>query len=199
MTIMTATIAPGLTVTTAQYEAAAAALTAHAPDVSLTWRDWTTPHRWGLVPDETTGRCYKAEFTLQDHPAGLLRRINLWFEPDVREKGRPRPHSHPWPFTAHVLTGGYSEDRYILDGGVHQEHAEHRPGGTNDLPRNLFHEVTELHEPGATLTLMVASAPGVWGGWGYLCPDTGRYDPSPPPSDAFTRAWRDLNPHRAEG
>lgn len=192
------TIAPGLTITSHQFETAAAALDVHAPDVTLTWEAWTTPARWGLVPDEDTGRMYKAEFTLQDHPDGLLRRINLWFEGDVRGKGRPRPHSHPWPFRAHVLTGGYSEARYVLDDGdVRQEHADHRPGDANTLPRELFHEVTELHDaPGRVLTLMVSSGPGVRGGWGYLDPDTGHYDPAPPPSDAFARAWRALNPHR---
>lgn len=196
MTITSADIAPGLTVTAAQFEAAAAALAEHAPDVALTWEQWTAPHRWGLVPDEDTGRCYKAEFTLSDHPR-LLRRINIWFEPDLRGGGRPRPHSHPWPFRAHVLTGGYSEDRYVLDGGaVAVDAAEHRPGGVNHLPRGLFHEVTELHgAPGRVLTLMVATAPGVRGGWGYLDPDTGRYAPAPPPSTTFQQAWRKLNPH----
>lgn len=197
MTIAPVTIAPGMTVTVDQFEKVAAALAEHAPEVAVSWDQWIDPSRWGLVPDEDTGRCYKAEFTLSDHP-GLLRRVNVWFEPDLRVKGRPRPHSHPWPFTAHVLTGGYSEDRYVLDGGdVHQEQAEHRPDGVNDMPRDLFHEVTDLHtEPGGTLTLMVASAPGVRGGWGYLDPSTGRYDPAPPSSDAFWRAWRALNPHR---
>lgn len=100
----------------------------------------------GLVPDEDTGCMYEAEFALQDHPGGLLHRINIWFEPDLRDKGRPRPHSHPWPFNARPLTDGYTE---------------HRPGDVNTLPREVFHEVTELHDaPGRVLTLMAASAPG---------------------------------------
>ncbi|WP_214103262.1 hypothetical protein [Acrocarpospora catenulata] len=186
---------PGLTVTVRQYESAAAGLAVHAPDVTLTWEQWTDSARWGLVPDEETCRPYKAEFTLQEHP-DLLRRVNLWYEPDLRGGGAPRPHSHPWPFTAHILSGGYTEHRYTLTGGdLEVVEAAHRPGDANELPRDLFHEVTDLHEP-ETLTLMVATAPGVRGGWGYLDPDTGRYTPAPPPSDAWRQAWRALNPHR---
>lgn len=202
MSIEPVTIAPGLTVDPRQFETAAAALAVHAPDVSLTWRAWTDQARWGLVPDENTGRCYKAEFTLQDHgtePSGLLRRINIWYEPDLRGGGSLQPHSHPWPFTAHILSeGGYAETRYTRTGtDVDVTEAVHRSGEANTLPREVFHEVTELHDaPGRVLTLMVATAPGVKGGWGYLDPDTGHYDAAPPPSDAFVRAWRALNPHR---
>lgn len=192
-------IIPGLSVDEALYEAAASGLVEHAPEVGpLTWERWVDPQGWTLVPDEQTLRPYKAELTLREHPAGTLRRINIWFEPDLRGDNAPQPHSHPWPFTAHVLAGGYDEDRYVRhdDGRVDQVGATHPAGGTNELPRDLFHEVTEIHEPGRTLTLMVATAPGVRGGWGYLSPDTGIYTAAPPASPAFLSALRALNPHR---
>lgn len=202
MTIETVTIAPGLTVTGRQFELVQLGLAQHAPDVTLTWEQWTAPARWGLVPDEQTMRPYKAEFTLQDHgtvPSGLLRRVNIWFEPDLRGDARPMPHSHPWPFTAHPLDGGYAETRYIRagDGTVEASWHVHAPGDANVLPRDLFHEVTELHAgvQEHPLTLMVATGPGVRGGWGYVDPDTGHYDPAPPPSETWQRAWRALNPH----
>ncbi|MEU7004335.1 hypothetical protein [Nonomuraea sp. NPDC046570] len=113
MTTTTALIVPGLTVTAAMYEVAAAGIELHSPDVGpLTWETWTDPARWTLVPDEQTMRAFKAEFTLRDYADGTLRRINLWHEPDLRGGASPKPHSHPWPFIAHVLAGGYSEQRY---------------------------------------------------------------------------------------
>lgn len=190
------TIVPGLVVTADQFELATAGLANHAPEMTLTWEQWTAPARWGLVPDEQTMHPYKAEFTLQDRP-GPLRRINIWFEPDLRGDNAPRPHSHPWPFQAHVLAGGYTETRFAVTGGaVDLTVAEHETGATNPLPRDLFHEVTGLHtEPGGTLTLMTATGPGVRGGWGYLDPNTGEYEPAPAPSSEFQRAWHLLNPH----
>ncbi|MER7212433.1 hypothetical protein ABT340_35720 [Streptosporangium sp. NPDC000239] len=191
------TVAPGLTLDEALFEAAAEGVAAHAPELgALSWEQFTAPSGWTLVPDEETGRAYKAELTLQEHPH-LLRRINVWFEADLRGNAAPRPHSHPWPFTAHVLLGGYDEERYVRKGyEIIQGAASHRAGRANVLHRELFHEVTEIHEPGRTLTLMVADAPGVRGGWGYLSPDTGAYIAAPPPSEAFLAALRELNPHR---
>jgi hypothetical protein len=69
----------------------------------------------------------------------------------------PAPHSHPWDFAAHVLLGGYSEDRYTPDGdSVRADRGvEHVVGGVNSVGREVYHEVTEIHAPGATLSLMV--------------------------------------------
>ncbi|MFF3441390.1 hypothetical protein [Streptosporangium sp. NPDC002721] len=66
----------------------------------LTWERFTAAAGWTLVPDEGTGRVYKAELTLREHPVGTLRRMNIWYEPGLRGTGQPNPHSHPWPFPA---------------------------------------------------------------------------------------------------
>ncbi|GAA1564124.1 hypothetical protein GCM10009678_54030 [Actinomadura kijaniata] len=84
----------------------------------------------------------------------------------------------------------------VTSGAVDLTFADHPTGDANPIPQDLFHEVTDLHtEPGATLTLMMATGPGIRGSWGYLNPDTGHIDPAPRPSDTFRRAWRSLNPH----
>ncbi|MFD0884878.1 hypothetical protein ACFQ08_09995 [Streptosporangium algeriense] len=191
------TLIPGLTVTEAMYETAAAGLATYAPELpALTWETFTDPAGWALVPHEETGLPYKAELTVREHPAGTLRRVNVWYGPDRRGGARPQPHSHPWPFEARILTGGYAEDRYALaDDQVNATLGViHASGATNDIPRDLYHEVVDV-EPG-TLTLMVATARGVRGGWGYLCVDSGTVTPALAPTPGFLAALRDLNPHR---
>jgi hypothetical protein len=103
------------------------------------------------------------------------------------------PHGHPWDFTAYVLMGGYTEDRYqVVDGKVLTEKATHRAGDKNNVPIDLFHEVTEILEPGRTLTLMICGE-GTQGQWGYINPETGEFrlnqsDPS------FMERARLINP-----
>ncbi|RSN46560.1 hypothetical protein [Actinomadura sp. WAC 06369] len=186
-------IIPGLVVTDPMRQAAAAALDAHAPDVGpLTWARWTQPEGWTLVPDED-GTAYKAELTLWQSDARTVR-VNLWYAPDRRGGAQPRPHSHPWAFRSHILAGHYVEDRYELAGGrVRTElGVEHRAGSVNEIPRELYHEVTEV-EPG-TLTLMLCG-PGERGGWGYLDPETGQHTPTGP-DPAFRARLAALNPHQ---
>ncbi|MEU7162228.1 hypothetical protein AB0A98_38305 [Streptomyces chrestomyceticus] len=195
----TTRIIPGLVVDEAMLEAAAAALPAHAPELGpLSWECFTAPANWWMVPDEAGDAC-KAELVLREDTEATVK-VNLWLLPDRRAAdGRPAPHSHPWDFRSWILLGGYDEDRYELsDGHVRADLAvAHRSGTVNEIDRALYHEVTGIHEPGRTLSLMVCG-PGVRGSWGYLDPDTGRCVPSAP-DPGFTDRLRALNPHRTAG
>ncbi|MCI2422492.1 hypothetical protein MOQ72_34200 [Saccharopolyspora sp. K220] len=71
---------------------------------------------------------------------------------------------------------------------------EHRAGGRNDVPRSVYHEVIEIHEPGRTLSLMVCGR-GERGAWGYLDTSTGLHTPTSPDPD-FKAKLRQLNPHQ---
>ncbi|MEU7044920.1 hypothetical protein AB0A77_28230 [Streptomyces varsoviensis] len=189
----TTRIIPGLTVDAAMYDAAAAGLAAHTGAESpLTWGRFTAPASWCLVPGPD-GAAYKAEMVLRESIERTLK-INIWYLPDRRGGAAPQPHSHPWPFTSHILLGGYSEDRYVAgDLASAEMGVEHRSGGANIIPRDLFHEVTAIHEPGRTLSLMVCGR-GRRGSWGYLDPDTGQCTPVRP-DPGFTDRFAALNPH----
>jgi hypothetical protein len=193
-----AIIVPGLVVTEVMFEAAADALAAHVPDFApLTWERFTNPSRWTRVP-AVDGSAYKAELTLLRSPDRTLK-LNLWSLPDRRGGQRPMPHNHPWSFRSVIVLGGYTEDRYMapVDGGAPpaQRELEHRSPTVNELGRGDYHEVTEIHDPHNTLTLMICG-PGRTGQWGYLDTSTGDYVPAP--SDPHFRAkLRHLNPHRS--
>jgi len=187
----TITVIPGLTVDEDMYQRVEAVLPRFAPGVGLTWDQFTTPDSWLLIPDE---RCfgYKAELVLLRTTEATVK-TNLWMGPDLRSGETPKPHNHPWEFTSHILRGGYAESRYenrgtrIVAGTV-----SHGEGGANEVPLSTFHEVTEIYESGATLTLMVCG-PGVKGDWGYLDPYTGNFVPVPPDPD-FKLRLTQLNP-----
>lgn len=186
-------ITQGLSVTVADYELVAAGLAQHLPEETLTWEEFTDPARWWRVPDGT-GDVYKNELVLAE-TAGRTVKVNWWGLPDRRGGAKPQPHNHPWPFRAHILAGGYTEDRYTADGGqVHTETAvEHRAGAVNTVPLAVFHEVTGIHDGGA-VSLMVCER-GERGTWGYLDLDTGQVL-RPETDPGFTGRLRALNPHR---
>lgn len=189
-------IAPGLVLDDELFGAAEAGVSAHAPHLApLTWRQFAEPAGWTLVPDDC-GDGYKAELVLLNTREATAK-INLWFLPDLRGGQEPTPHSHPWAFDAHVLLGGYSEDRYTPDGTgmVRAERGvEHAAGGVNGVPRSVYHEVTAIHEPGRTLTLMVCGR-GERGAWGYLDLATGQHR-HVEPDRTFAARLRAINPHR---
>lgn len=164
-------IIPGLTVDREMYERVVAGLAEHAPEESLTWEVFTSEDGWTLVPNPD-GVGYKAELVLRRSPDVTIK-VNLWMRTDLRAGQEPQPHGHPWPFTAHVLLGGYDEQRYeLVDGKVSTTTMTHSAGGANHLPLHVFHEVTDIHEPGRTVTLMICGK-GTKGDWGYLDPVTG--------------------------
>ncbi|MER5301358.1 hypothetical protein ABT039_18050 [Streptomyces lasiicapitis] len=188
-------IGPGLLLDDVLFGAAEAGTATHTPHLApLTWETFTAPSGWTLVPDDC-GNGYKAELVLLSIRTATVK-INLWFAPDLRGDQQPAPHSHPWDFNAHVLLGGYSEDRYIPDGAgaVRADHGvEHCRGGINTVPREIYHEVTDIHEPGRTLTLMVCG-PGERGRWGYLDTTTGQHR-APGPDPGFSARLKAINPH----
>jgi hypothetical protein len=194
--LRTTTIVPGLSVDDELFGAAEAGIAEHLPDLApLTWDRFTSPAGWTLVPD-AEGVCYKAELTLAAD-TGRTVKLNLWSRPDLRGGQAPMPHSHPWPFQAHLVLGGYTEDRYLpmLDGPIAAVLGmQHRAGDTNGVSLSSYHEVTAIHAPGRTLSLMVCGARRT-DGWGYLDVHTGR--PKQLPADpTFATRLRALNPHR---
>lgn len=186
-----AQIIPGLAVNEEMFDAAVAGLSAQLPDEQLTWDSFTNENNWTLIPDPD-GFGYKAEFLLR-REAGRTAKINLWFGPDLRDGEAPKPHNHPWEFTAFILLGGYTEQRYeVVDGKVTSTTQVHRAGEQNHLPLTTFHEVTAITEPGRTLTLMLCGA-GRNGEWGYIDPQTAKFEANQP-DPGFHARLQALNP-----
>ncbi|WP_280391278.1 hypothetical protein, partial [Nocardia wallacei] len=139
------------------------------------------------IPD-TDCLGYKAELALHTGHARTVR-LNRWYSPDLRGGHQPRPHSHPWSFNAWLLSGGYTEDRYEPTGDQttgepsvrEQLGVEHRAGGRNPVPRSVYHEVTHIHEPGRTLSLMVCG-PGDPAAGGEQGGGARAAHPPPPPT-----------------
>ncbi|NKQ55602.1 hypothetical protein HFP15_22215 [Amycolatopsis sp. K13G38] len=191
----TTTIAPDLTLDEAMFEAAAEGFATDVPDLApLTWERFTHAPDWTLVPNDC-GDAYKAELVLRNTRDSTLK-LNIWNLPDLRGGEVSQPHSHPWHFTAHVLLGGYNEDRYSPENGtIHRERGvEHTAGCVNDVPKAVYHEVTAIHDPGRTVSLMVCGQ-GARGDWGYLDLATGEREPVRPDPD-FAAKLRALNPHQ---
>ncbi|MDQ0604285.1 hypothetical protein QF037_008630 [Streptomyces canus] len=189
--MQTVQVVPGLIVDEELFDATVHGLEQYAPSESLTWEDFTSEDRWLLVPDPD-GLGYKAELVLRREEDRTVK-VNLWMAPDLRDGAKPQPHNHPWEFTAHILAGGYTEQRYeLVDGQVVTETRVHEAGGTNHMPLSSFHEVTHIQVPGRTLTLMVCGA-GRQGAWEYLDPDTGEVEPNRP-DPGFREGLAALNP-----
>lgn len=213
----TITVAPALELDDEMYELARTALGEYAPDEveNFTWERFVARKSWFLIPDveHPDEPWYKAEFVIK-HGAPYLQtvKLNVWRAPDLRRDGAPMPHSHPWPFTGHVLAGGYREDRYKVERPnrlLVDPHSSwevglanvtqgvlHQAGEDNDLDLTTFHEVVEILDPGRTLSLMDCDL-GRKEGWGYLDPDTGLYTPNKQSETdpRFKALLLDRNPH----
>lgn len=183
------TVAPSLVLDDEMFELALAALNRYAPEqvANFTWERFIARESWVLVPDveHPDEPFYKAEFVIkQGAPYTQTVKLNLWRSPDLRRDGAPMPHNHPWPFTGHVLMGGYREDRYKVDRGRNRilvdpyqqwdvsgmqvtQGVLHEAGQHNDIELTTFHEVTEILDPGRTLSLMDCDL-GRKDGWGHL-------------------------------
>jgi len=189
--MITAEVEPELIVNDAQFGQLEAALPLYAPDLAVTWEEFINPKKWMLVPDpECVG--YKAEFVLLRADDRTVK-LNIWFAPDLRDGESPKPHSHPCDFSAYVLAGGYSEERYEL-GSADSLRINHQAGEMNHIPLTTYHEVTEVDAPGETLSLMVCG-PGVQGDWGYIDLHTGQKLPQIKDPDFMARA-KQLNPRK---
>lgn len=211
------TVAPGLVLGDDMFELAHLALTEYVPEEAarFTWERFTDREGWVLVPDTEHPELpwYKAEFLVTaKNSFDRTMKLNIWQSPDLRRSGAPMPHSHPWEFTGHVLTGGYVESRYqvsnpdqlLADRLVPQNiglagvsaNVTHLAGDDNTIELPTFHEVTEILDPGRTLSLMDCGA-GLKDGWGYLDPNTGLYTPvkQSPIDPLFLELLFDRNPH----
>ncbi|MFF4607905.1 hypothetical protein ACFY12_34855 [Streptomyces sp. NPDC001339] len=184
-------IIPGLIVDEEMYDKAVHGLIEHTPEEKLTWESFTDEHSWLLIPG-LDGAGYKAELVLRREKDRTIK-INLWMAPDLRAGQTPAPHNHPWEFHAHILMGGYTEQRYqLVDGKVRTETQIHEAGGQNHLPLDIYHEVTKIHAPARTLTLMVCSG-GRKGDWGYLNTETAVFAANQP-DPTFKAHLQALNP-----
>lgn len=197
----TVEVIPGLVLDDALYEAAAAGIVNCAPEFApLSFERFTAASSWWMIPDDDCNG-YKAVLEFCNDPERTVW-LHDWLLPDLRGGEESRPHSHPWQFASTILTGGYTEDRYERTGDLatdepsvrEQLGVEHRAGSVNDVPRSVYHEVTEIHEPGRTLTLMVCGR-GEKAAWGYLDTRSGVHTPTAPDPD-FKTKLRHLNPHQ---
>jgi len=183
------TVAPSLVLDDEMFELALAALGQYAPEqvADFTWERFIARESWRLIPDveHPDEPFFKAEFNIKNgRPYHQTVKLNLWRSPDLRRDGAPMPHNHPWPFTGHVLLGGYREDRYevqhsrnriLVDpyqqwevGGMElTQGVLHEAGQHNGIDLTTFHEVTEILDPGRTLSLMDCDL-GRKDGWGHL-------------------------------
>src|SRR5919106_4229624 len=181
-------ILPGLVLDDELYEAAAAGIAEFAPEhAPLTRERFTTPTEWAMIPDEHCD-LVKAEMVLS-RSIEATRKINIWFAPDLRGDAFPLPHSHSWFFESHVLLNGLTEDRYDTNGDqvTTEYNVAHRFGTSYQVPKHLYHEVTDIHgEPGRAMTLMVCGV-GKRGDWGYLDVDTGAHRQIEPDPDFSKR------------
>lgn len=166
----------------------------------LTWTYFTSRASWRLIPDPQQPDLpfFKAELVLVNEPPWQLTvKYNYWLAADLRRDGKPIPHNHPWEvFYAHILLGGYCESRYTKTsgGGIEEQFGFYIPGSVNEMPKNVYHEVTKILVPG-TLTVMVCG-PGVKDDWGYLETESGLYIPNKEISfySEFKRLVRERNP-----
>lgn len=77
--------------------------------------------------------------------------LNEFSAPDTGD-----PHDHPFDFVTHILSGGYTERRYIIDelGHVTFEDMERLPGTSHFIKATDIHQIIYLPS-GHCTTLMV--------------------------------------------
>lgn len=75
------------------------------------------------------------------HVEGLPRAAVLHRFGDI---DRGDSHDHPWPFRSIVISGGYVEQVYQLDGSTETIHR--RPGDSFEIPATHIHRIVELPE-----------------------------------------------------
>lgn len=121
-------------------------------------------------------------------------KILWWHEDDPR----PEPHNHPWDFHSEIISGGYTETRYILldNATVEAETITYRQGDINELPTDVYHVVTDV-QPNTTTRLTCGRA-SEGNEWGYIDIATGVHtsarDPKFKMADFLDRL-REINPH----
>ncbi len=200
-------VLPHFTLDDEMYEVVRAALAHSAPDVQLSWEDFIDPKGWVLLPNPERPRepFYRAQRVLLPGHLSSPRysrtiKVNVWYGPDLRRGERPWPHNHPWDhFSSRILLGGYEEERWQRrGGGLDIRRAEHGQGSANNVPHDVYHEVTGIFVPGRTVTLMDCGRSRGKGEWGYLDTETGLYIPyaQSPTKAKFDALYRQRNRHQ---
>lgn len=219
-------VAPGLVLDGEMFAVAREALRQYAPDqvMGFTWGRFIARKSWVLVPNmgHPDEPFYKADFVIvqnASYPNPRTLKLVLWRSPDLRGGNRPMPYNHPWAHVDHVLMGGYRENRYLVDCNnrilvdpfsrwavdklvVLQRGASHRAGSHNVVPLTVFREVTEISDPGRTLTLMDCDL-GRPNGWGHVEEDVNRTRAYVPTGQGrldsrFRELLLERNPHLQE-
>ncbi len=202
-------IIPGLILDEELYGAAAAGLAAHARGHVVSWEEIADPARWWRVPspdddDQGVPLPYKDEFLVTQTPH-LTIKVNVWHRPDLRCGETSRPHTHPWEvMEAYPVLGGYEDDHWHRTAAgqlVEVGSALNVPGRVNRIHARDYHEVTAIHEPGRTVSVLVC---GRWihdeerqGVWGHLDLHTGDHVPvqrDPVEQARFRARLRAINP-----
>lgn len=128
-------------------------------------REWSP---FVLIPNQS-GAPFKAESRRDGEEPGTLERFTVWIFDDPRSD----PHTHPWPFTSEIVTGGYTEDRYRLDSEGNFRHIGSfvwRAGDTVHVPEGEAHVVYNVL-PGTTTHMKIGKPPVGPRHWGHLVPD----------------------------
>ena len=121
------------------------------------------------------GEPFKTELVEERSPERTIK-WNFWHLPDDDRA----PHNHPWDFVSEIVSGGYSEIRYWLDGdgAVKSDVMTHVAGDFVSVPRAHYHVVVAI-EPNTT-TRMVCGPATPGNAWGYLDIATGQHYPAKP-------------------
>jgi len=134
---------------------------------------------------------YKTELVLVRSPE-RTEKIIWWHENDPRIE----PHNHPWAFKSNILSGGYTEDRWWIDGNgeLQKETLTYNANdlNVNDMPANVFHVVRDVQPK--TVTRLLCGQASKDNIWGYLNIETKEYwDAEKDPT--FIDMLREINPH----
>jgi len=125
-------------------------------------RTWSP---FNLIPDQL-GAPFKAESRRDGEEPDTLERFTVWIGDDPRDD----PHTHTWPFTSTILTGGYTERRYRK--GPDGEWREigvyvHRKGAVVEVPAGDAHVVYDVL-PGTTTHMKIGKLTAGPRDWGHL-------------------------------
>lgn len=79
------------------------------------------------------------------HVAGNRNGRGIYLHHFIKGDNDPDPHSHPWPFTTLVLSGGYTDERWKIDDttgcAVIEGHETCRPGRLYSRKAHHIHRV----------------------------------------------------------
>jgi hypothetical protein len=133
------------------------------------------------------GEPFKTELVEVRSPEQTIK-WNFWHLPDDDRA----PHNHPWDLVeATIHFGGYTEDRYWLEGNVvMKETRSYKAGDVNSFRNDIFHVVTSVL-PG-TVTRMVCGKATEGNVWSYLDIKTGAVTVAAP-DPSFIERLRALN------